>query len=69
MRRTELLQEIRAMRFEEVYFGWTERRLSQEEAARIGGHAIGRFDVILIDMKSRVGLQDCHADPSRPVLG
>jgi len=37
MRRTEMLQEIRKMRFEEVCFGWNESRLSQEEAARILG--------------------------------
>ena len=37
MRRTEMLQEIRKMRFEEVYFGWNESRLTQEEAARILG--------------------------------
>jgi transposase len=37
MRRTEMLQEIRKMRFEEVYLGWTESRLSQEEAARVLG--------------------------------
>ena len=37
MRRTELLQEIRIMRFEEVYGVWTESRLNQEEAARILG--------------------------------
>jgi len=37
MRRTELLQEVRRMRFEEVYGGWQERRLSQEEAARVLG--------------------------------
>ena len=37
MRRTEILQEIRKMRFEEVYFGWTESRLSQEEAVRVLG--------------------------------
>jgi len=37
MRRTEMLQEIRRMRFEEVYFGWSESRLTQEEAARILG--------------------------------
>ena len=37
MRRTEMLQEIRKMRFEEVYFGWSERRLTQEEAAQILG--------------------------------
>jgi len=37
MRRTELLQEIRKMRFEEAYFGWSENRVTQEEAARILG--------------------------------
>jgi transposase len=37
MRRTEMLQEIRKMRFEEIYLGWSESRLSQEEAALIFG--------------------------------
>jgi transposase len=37
MRRTEMLQEIRKMRFEEMYFGWNEGHLTQEEAARILG--------------------------------
>ncbi len=37
MKRTELLQEIRKMRFEEAYGVWTESRLSQEEAARMLG--------------------------------
>ena len=37
MRRTEMLQEIRKMRFEEVSLGWSESRLSQEEAARVLG--------------------------------
>ncbi len=37
MRRTELLQEIRAMRFEEAYAGWQEGRLRQEEVARLLG--------------------------------
>jgi transposase len=32
-----MLQEIREMRFEEVYYGWNESRLSQEEAARVLG--------------------------------
>jgi hypothetical protein len=36
MRRTEMLQEIRRMRFEEVYFGWSEDRLTQEEATILG---------------------------------
>jgi transposase len=37
MRRTELLQELRKMRFEEVYDAWGAGRLNQEEAARILG--------------------------------
>jgi transposase len=37
MIRTEIRQEIRIMRFEEAYGVWTERRLTQEEAARILG--------------------------------
>ena len=37
MRRTEILQENRIMRFAEVYGGWQKRSLSQEEAAQILG--------------------------------
>lgn len=37
MRRTEWLQETRKMRFAEAYEGWRERRLTQEEAARLLG--------------------------------
>jgi transposase len=37
MKQTEMLQEIRKMRFEEVYYGWNESRLTQEEAAQILG--------------------------------
>jgi transposase len=37
MNRTKLLQEIRTMRFEEAYGGWSEGRLRQEEAARLLG--------------------------------
>src|SRR5689334_592774 len=37
MNRTELLQELRKMRFEEAYEGWTQKRFSQEEAARLLG--------------------------------
>jgi len=33
MRRTEVLQEVRKMRFGEMYEGWKQRRLTQEEAA------------------------------------
>ena len=35
MRRTEWLQEIRMTRFEEAFWGWTESRLTQEEAAQM----------------------------------
>ena len=37
MRRAELLQEIRMIRFEEAYHGWQEQRLTQEEAAYLPG--------------------------------
>ena len=37
MRPTELLQEIRKMRFEETFSIWTEGRITQEEAARMLG--------------------------------
>ena len=37
MTRTRVLQEIRRMRFKEAYGGWQERRLTQEEAARLLG--------------------------------
>jgi winged helix-turn helix protein len=37
MGRARVLQEIRTMRFEEIYERWTESRLTQEEAAQILG--------------------------------
>ena len=37
MRRTELLQEIRKMRFEEAYEGWEDGRLTQAESASLLG--------------------------------
>ena len=37
MRQTELLQEVRNMRFEDIYEIWTEKRLTQEDAARMLG--------------------------------
>jgi len=37
MKPTELLQKIRKMRFEEAYGAWTQKRLSQEEAALLLG--------------------------------
>lgn len=37
MRRTAWRQELRMTRFEEAFFGWTENRLNQDEAARVLG--------------------------------
>jgi transposase len=37
MRRTQLLQEARKLRFEEIVRIWTEERISQEEAAKMLG--------------------------------
>ncbi len=37
MKRTELLQEIRLMQFEEAYGGWTRGCLTQREAASLLG--------------------------------
>ena len=37
MKRTELLQEIRKVRFEEIYGDWSNKRISQEEAGRLLG--------------------------------
>ncbi len=37
MRRTEVLQGLRGMKFEDIYGRWRERRLSQAEAAEILG--------------------------------
>jgi hypothetical protein len=53
MRRTELLQELRKMRFEEAYDGWSAGRLTQGEAAFCWGFASGRFVAIWCVMKPR----------------
>lgn len=37
MNRSQVLQEIRMMRFEEAYTSWQDRRLTQEEAAQLLG--------------------------------
>jgi len=37
MRRTEILQEVRKMRFEDIYETWTEKRVTQEQAAMMLG--------------------------------
>ena len=37
MSRTQWLQETKQMRFEEAYGAWSEKRLTQEEAAQLLG--------------------------------
>ena len=37
MKRTEVLQEVRKMRFKDTYEGWNKGRLTQEEAAHLLG--------------------------------
>ena len=56
MRRTELLQEIRQMIFEELYGVWQERRLTQEEAARMLGVCQRTFRR-LVDRYEEFGLE------------
>jgi len=48
MRRTELLQEIRKMRFEEAYEGWNAGRLTQAEAAQLLGMCERNFRRYLV---------------------
>jgi hypothetical protein len=43
MKRTELLQEVRIVRFEEVFNGWRSKKLSQEEAGRLFGISARTF--------------------------
>jgi transposase len=60
MRQTELLQEIRKMRFEEVYSRWTARRLTQEQAAEIFGVSDRTFRRYMAryEEEGESGLQD-----------
>ena len=43
MKRTVWGQETKPRRFQEAYQGWTERRFTQEEAARIRGVSARTF--------------------------
>jgi transposase len=56
MKRTKLLQELLMVRFEEAYNGWQEKRLTQEEAARLLGVSDRTFRRYLVDYKEQ-GLQ------------
>lgn len=72
MRRTEVLQEIRKMRFEEAYEGWNKGRLTQAEAAQILGMCersfrryLARYEADglegLIDRRPGAGLEPAGA--------
>lgn len=56
MNRTELLQEIRKMRFEEAYEGWQGGRLRQEKAARLLGVCARTF-LRYVDRYEEEGLE------------
>jgi len=43
MKRTQLLQELRKMRFDQAWEGWSEGRLSQFEAAQLLGMSERNF--------------------------
>lgn len=68
MRRTEVLQEVRTMRFEEAYGGWHGGRLTQAEAARLLGvcertfrRQINRYeDEGIQGLKDKRLFQDSH---------
>ena len=74
MTRTQLLQELRQMRFEEAYGGWQARRLTQEEAARLLGvcertfrRYVDRyedegFDGLVDKLLSQVSAQRAHEE-------
>ena len=56
MKRTKLLQGILMLRFEEAYQGWQEKRLTQEDAARLLGVSDRTFRRYLVEYKEQ-GLQ------------
>lgn len=60
MRRTELMQEVRKMRFEEAHEGWQRGRLTQEEAAILLGVCDRTFRRYLVryEEKGMEGLID-----------
>lgn len=53
MRRTELLQEIRKMRFEEAWLGWDSGRLTQAQAANCLEYVSGHFAATLIGIRKK----------------
>ena len=58
MKRTAWLQETRMLRFEEALDAWTEKRLTQEEAARLLGVCARTFRCYV----DRYGVQERPGD-------
>ena len=60
MRRTEVLQEIRMMRFYEAYHGWSRGHLTQDEAGILPGMSGRNFrrDVGRYHENGEAGLLD-----------
>jgi transposase len=56
MKRTKLLQGILMLRFEEAYQGWQEKKLTQEDAARLLGVSDRTFRRYLVDYQEQ-GIQ------------
>ena len=50
---TQVLQEIRRMRFEEAYEGWSEGRLTQAAAAQILGMCERSFPTVFVEVRGR----------------
>jgi len=54
MKKTELLQEVRKMRFEEAYDGWKKRKIDTGGGQQgFLEYAIALIDDIWLDMTSR----------------
>ena len=64
MKRTRVLQENRKMRFEEVYLGWREGRLTQAKAASVLGVVDRSFRRYLVkyEQEGLAGLEDHRLD-------
>ncbi|HUO76932.1 MAG TPA: helix-turn-helix domain-containing protein [Thermodesulfovibrionales bacterium] len=60
MKRSEVLQEVRKMRFEEAYGGWKRGRLTQQEAAALLGVCERTFRRYLVryEEEGMLGLVD-----------
>lgn len=67
MKRTKLLQGILMLRCEEAYQDWQEKRLTQEDAARLLGVSDRTFRRYLVDYKEQ-GIQGLVDDRWNRIL-